>query len=134
MQGDFQLLDALRWGQVHDGGGTGGKGAGGLKSYEMAGVAPAPGQDRGPALDAVASLGLFVTPLAAADFAHHGQLKEQTVVALTTPLARLGRVLHDSFRENVNTWPDGTGRIVRAAVVGFWRLFHDKGKIPPCSV
>ena len=29
---------------------------------------------------------------------------------------------------------DAEGRIVLAAVVGFWRLFHDEGKIPPCSV
>ena len=68
----------------------------------MAGVASALGQDRGPALDAVAPLGLLVTQLAAADFAHHGQLKGQTVVALTTPLARLRRVLHDIFEKSVN--------------------------------
>ena len=85
------------------GGGTGGKGAGGLKSHEMAGVVPAPGQDRGPALDAVALLGLFLTQLAAADFAHHGQFKGQTVVALTTPHTRLRGVLHDSFGKSVNT-------------------------------
>ena len=26
------------------------------------------------------------------------------------------------------------GRIVLAAVVGFWNVFHDEGKIPPSSV
>ena len=67
------------------------------------GIALAPGQERGPALDAVAPLGLFITQLVAADFAYHGQLKGQTVVTLTTPHARLRRVLHDIFRKSINT-------------------------------
>ena len=33
--------------------------------------------------------------------------KRQTVVALTTPLARLRRVLHDNFGKSVSAWPDG---------------------------
>ena len=43
-----------------------------------------------------------------ADRARHGQFNGQTVVALTTPRTRLGRVLPDNFRKNVNTYPDET--------------------------
>jgi len=62
----------------------------------VAGVAPTPGQHRAPALDAAVPLGLFVTQLAAADFADHGQFKGQTVIVLTTPHTRLKRVFHDN--------------------------------------
>ena len=43
-----------------------------------------------------------------ADRARHGQFNGQTVVALTTPRTRLGRVLPDNFRKNNNTYPDET--------------------------
>ena len=92
----FQLFDALFRGLLHGGGGTRGIGFGGLKSYEMAGVALAPAQHGAAPLDAVASLGLFITQLAAAHFAHHGQFKGQAVVA------QLRFVLHDILGKGVN--------------------------------
>ena len=85
-------------------GGTGVSGSGGLKSFEVAGVAPTPGQHRAQALDAVVPLGLLVTQLAAADFADHGQFEGQTVIVLTTPRTRLKRVFHDNWGKVVNIY------------------------------
>ena len=57
----FELLKTLFRGLLHGGAGTGGNGPGGLKSCELASIAPASGQDRAAALHAVAPLGLFIS-------------------------------------------------------------------------
>lgn len=68
----FQLFNALFQGQVHGQGGPSEGGSGGLGGCEMCGVAPAPSQHGTPPLDTTALLGLFITHLTAANFAHHG--------------------------------------------------------------
>ena len=64
----FQLLDALFRGRVCGGG----SGSGLLNNCQMRGVPPALSWHRAPALDAIAPLGLVMTQLVAADFAHYG--------------------------------------------------------------